>query len=177
MQAPSSDSLLSNVLLLERCAGSGHPRWRYEQDLCGSPGKPFGHRPVVTKGTFISDELKRQRKILVVDDEPAIAEPFQIGLKGDGRLVRSATSGKEAIEIIESFEPDLLVTDIIMPEVDILDVIAEFRLVRPQMKIIAMSGNLHLLRLAARNGADHILPKPFRIGELNSLIKKLLNEK
>jgi FixJ family two-component response regulator len=63
-----------------------------------------------------------------------------------------------------TFEPGLVVTDIIMPDVGI-------RLVRPKVNMIAMLGNLHLLRLAARNGAHHILPKPFRIGDLNAMEK------
>ncbi|HUO03475.1 MAG TPA: response regulator [Rhizomicrobium sp.] len=115
-----------------------------------------------------------QHKILILDDEPAIAEPFETALQELGHDVRSTTDGKEAVKLIDLFAPDLLVTDINLPEIDILDLIAELRRSRPRLRIIAISGNSHLLRLAAQHGADHVLPKPFRVGELNALVEKLL---
>lgn len=127
------------------------------------------------EGTSIPDDLEIQHKILIVDDEQDLIEPFEFALQEQGHQVRSTTDGKEAIRLLDLFEPDLLVTDIVMDDVDVLKLIAELRRSRPNIKILAISGNPHLLRLAARQGADHILPKPFRIGELNALVAKLFN--
>ena len=121
----------------------------------------------------ISDDA-RFHKILIIDDEEAIAEVFETALADKSREVRSTTDGKEAIRLLELFEPDLMITDINVPDVDMLDVIEQLRRSRPAVKIIAISANPHLLRLAAQGGADHVLPKPCRIGELNALIKKVL---
>lgn len=111
---------------------------------------------------------------MIIEDDQTLAEPLEAALQAPRRKVRSTTDGREAIRLLDLLEPDLVVTDIIMPDIDTLDLIASLRKSRPQIKIIAISGNTHLLRLAARHGADHILPKPFRIGELNALVIRLL---
>ena len=122
----------------------------------------------------ITDDLQTPHKILIIEDAEDLAEPIQAALQDKGRDVRAATDPQEALRLLDLFEPDLIVTDIVMSGVDILDLIAELRQARPRLKIIAISGNRHLLRLAADRGADHVLPKPFRLGELNALVKKLL---
>ena len=113
-------------------------------------------------------------KILLIEDDQSLNEPLQYALHQQGYEVRSTTDGREVVRLLDLTEPDLVVTDIIMPDIDMLDLITSLRLSRPQIKIIAISGNTHLLRLAARHGADHILPKPFRVGELRALVKRVL---
>ena len=122
----------------------------------------------------ISDHPQTQHRILIVEDEQDLAEPFQAALSDKDRDVRATTDPQEAIRLLDLFRPDLMITDIVMSGVDILDLIAELRQTHPQLKIIAISGNRHLLRLAAEQGAHHVMPKPFRMGELNALVKKLL---
>ena len=58
-----------------------------------------------------------------------------------------------------------------MEEIDVLNAIAQLHQSRPRLKIIAISANPHLLTLASRNGADHVLAKPFPLEPLNLLIK------
>jgi DNA-binding response OmpR family regulator len=113
-------------------------------------------------------------KILLIEDDQSLNEPLQYALQQQGYEVRSTTDGRDVTGLLDLIDPDLVVTDIIMPDIDMLDLITSLRLSRPQIKIIAISGNMHLLRLAARHGADHVLPKPFRIGELNALVKRVL---
>lgn len=123
----------------------------------------------------ITDDPQTQHKILIVEDQRDLAEPFQAALQDEGREVRATTDPQEAIRLLDLFGPDLMITDIVMSGVDILDLIAELRQTRPWLKIIAISGNRHLLKLAAEQGAHHVLPKPFRMAELNALVKKLLD--
>lgn len=113
-------------------------------------------------------------KILLIEDDQSLNEPLQYALQQQGYEVRSTTDGRDVTGLLDLIDPDLVVTDIIMPDIDMLDLITSLRLSRPQIKIIAISGNTHLLRLAARHGADHVLPKPFRIGELHALVKRVL---
>ena len=75
------------------------------------------------------------------------------------------------MHLIEILSPEILITDIMMEEIDVLDTIAQLHKLRPDLKIIAISANPHLLKLASRNGANHILAKPFPLERLNLLIK------
>ena len=136
------------------------------------PFRPLaGDRSRVDKERQVSMGRDTQARILIIDDEASLAEPLTQILEGEGHSVRSATDARKAIPLIEQFEPDLVITTIVMAEVDM---IAAFRWVGPEIKIIAISGESHLIRVAARQGADHVLPKPVRLGELNALVKKLL---
>ena len=68
----------------------------------------------------------------------------------------------------------MVVTDLIMPDVDILDVVQQLRETRPNTKIIAISGNAHLLSLAAKRGVDRTLAKPFGLKRLDQLIRAMV---
>jgi DNA-binding NtrC family response regulator len=59
--------------------------------------------------------------------------------------------------------------------VDSIDTIMECRRRRPQMKIIAISGNGHLLTVAEKHGVDEVLPKPFGPAQINELVRSVLN--
>jgi DNA-binding response OmpR family regulator len=60
----------------------------------------------------------KPRKILVVDDEPGIVEIVEANLLGDGFEVVSASNGKEGLEMVQSEQPELIVLDVMMPEMD-----------------------------------------------------------
>jgi two-component system nitrogen regulation response regulator GlnG len=110
-------------------------------------------------------------RIVFVEDNPRVLEPITTALCVDGHNVRSTTHGSELFHLIEVLDPDILITDIMMEEIDVLDVIAQLHESRPRLKIIAISANPHLLTLASRNGANHVLAKPFPLERLNLLIK------
>jgi CheY-like chemotaxis protein len=76
--------------------------------------------------------------------------------------------------LVALLNPDLVITDVIMPEIDTIDAIAELRQSHPALKIIAISGNPHLLTLAAKHGANHVLAKPFSLHQLGLLVKVAL---
>jgi len=85
--------------------------------------------------------------------------------------VKSSTKGTDAVRLMHLLDPHVVVTDIIMPEFDIFDALEQMRKIRPSVKIIAISGNRHLLTLAARRGVHHVLQKPFDLRRLDVLIK------
>lgn len=113
-------------------------------------------------------------RILLIDDNAAVVESLEHTLSMAGYEVRSTTHGKDAFRLLELLNPDLVITDVIMPEIDTFDAIAELRRLRPRIKIIAISGNPHLLTLAAKHGADHVLAKPFGVHQLSVLVKVVL---
>jgi CheY-like chemotaxis protein len=110
-------------------------------------------------------------RIVLIDDNPRVLEPITTSLCIAGHSVRSTTHGSELSHLIEILSPDILITDIMMEEIDVLDTIAQLHKSRPDLKIIAISANPHLLTLASRNGANHVLAKPFPLERLNLLIK------
>jgi two-component system cell cycle sensor histidine kinase/response regulator CckA len=114
------------------------------------------------------------RRILVIEDDRDIVETVEHILRLAGHDVKSTTNGKDALRLVELLNPDLIITDVIMPEVDTLDVIVQLRHRYPALKIIAISGNPHLLTLAAKHGANHVLAKPFNLHQLTLLVKVAL---
>ena len=118
---------------------------------------------------------KPPHRILVIEDNPTLAEAIEITLSKAGHKTVSATDGTRVFDLLGELKPDLLVTDVILPEFDSIDFIDDLRRAHLDMKIIAISGNPHLLRLAAKHGADHVLAKPFDLRALQLLIDVALN--
>lgn len=117
-------------------------------------------------------------KILVVDDEEDIREILQFNLKKEGYIVELAKSGKEAIKIAESFQPDLIVLDIMMPEMDGVEVCKTLRQDEKfSNTIIAFltARNEDYTQVAALDtGGDDFISKPIKPMVLISRIKALL---
>ncbi len=114
-------------------------------------------------------------KILVVDDEPTQLRTVRAYLEDEGYNVRTATDGRMALHVFRSFEPDLVVLDIMLPELDGLEVLRQIR----------QSSDVYVIMLTARAdetdkvvgltmGADDYVTKPFSPRELVARIKSSL---
>ncbi len=119
-----------------------------------------------------------QYKILIVDDEIYIREGLKQFLDLEGHETAIASNGSLAIDYLMEHKRDLIITDIIMPEKDGIDVIIKAKELYPEIKIIAISGGGRInakdhLRIAKQLGADVVLTKPFSTDELLEEIKKL----
>ncbi len=110
---------------------------------------------------------KRQRLVLVVDDEPAIAELVSQTLAAVGYQVSIATDGTTAESLLRSTPFDVVITDMLMPNVDGAQLLLLVRRLRPTARVIAMSGggaNVgagDALVIAEKLGATTVLQKPF----------------
>lgn len=116
--------------------------------------------------------------ILVVDDEPELRDLMTRVLKRGGHQVTCAANGLEASRAVANQHFDVVVTDVIMPEKDGIQVINELRRKYPQVKIIAMSGGGHVsrdqyLKIAKGLGAHALLEKPFSNDELLATVEAL----
>mgnify|MGYP001486876547 FL=1 len=105
-------------------------------------------------------------RILVVDDEEGIRTLIRNMLVREGHQVTTACDGVEALRVVDSQAVDLVITDLIMPEMEGVEMISELRRRFPAIKIIAMSGGgmggaVDYLRLAKALGAGQTLAKPF----------------
>lgn len=119
-------------------------------------------------------------KILVIDDDPSILTMLKRMLEKAGYEVDTAGNGSEGLKKIESCPPDLLVTDIVMPEKEGLELISYLREKNPKSKIAAISGGgrFHYegyLTSAKLLGADLIFQKPLVHKEFVQAITDLIN--
>ncbi len=107
-------------------------------------------------------------RILVVDDDEAIRTVVSESLRRDGHLVTAAASVAEQRALFESFAPDLLITDVILPDGNGLDLVPEWLAQYPDMPIIIFSAQntLSTAVRATEQGAFEYLPKPFDLDEL-----------
>ena len=114
-------------------------------------------------------------KILVVDDEELLVKGIRFNLQNDGYEVISGTNGLEAITIAKNEKPNLIILDVMMPEMDGLTAcqkIREFSHV-PIILLTAKADDIDKL-MGFENGADDYLTKPFNILELKARIRALL---
>ncbi len=114
-------------------------------------------------------------KILVVDDEELLVKGIRFNLNNDGYEVITGSNGAEAVKLAKSEQPDLIVLDIMMPEMDGLTAcgkIREFSDV-PIILLTAKSDDMDKL-IGFDQGADDYLTKPFNILELKARIRALL---
>jgi two-component system cell cycle response regulator CpdR len=106
--------------------------------------------------------------VLVAEDEPEISNLITRWLEHDGHHVTCAANGAEATSISQAKEFDLVVTDMLMPEIDGMQLIAVIKKSHPKTRILAISGGGHALdgldclRMAKAMGADAAVKKPFR---------------
>ena len=122
---------------------------------------------------------KRMSKILVIDDEASIQKLLTAIFERGGHEVMTAGNGNEGIALLDSYEPDLIVCDLLMPEKEGLETIREIREKNADVKIIAISGGGVVqpemyLKLAEKVGANQSFTKPVNSSALMSAVNTLL---
>ena len=120
-------------------------------------------------------------RILLIDDDAAVRHMLRLTLTHFGHTVIEARDGKEGLELFERSNADLVLTDIVMPEKEGLEVLMELRKKHPAVKVIAMSGGdrkgvAGYLQMATLLGAARVLNKPFSNKVLMAAIFELLAE-
>lgn len=116
-----------------------------------------------------------RRKILVVDDEERMVRFIRMNLEHDGFQVAEAFNGKQAIQKIRDFTPDVILLDVMMPDIDgfeVLETIRDFSNV-PVIMLTAKGEEDDRVR-GLEGGADDYITKPFSPRELVSRIKAVL---
>ena len=115
------------------------------------------------------------KKILIVDDEKPISDIIKFNMTKEGYDVVTAFNGREAIELFESEQPDIIILDLMLPEIDGLEV----------AKTIRKTSSVPIIMLSAKDnefdkviglelGADDYVTKPFSNRELQARVKALL---
>ena len=114
-------------------------------------------------------------KILVVDDEDLLVKGIRFNLQNDGYEIITGSNGLEALEQAKSQDPDLIILDVMMPEMDGLTACARIREFSdvPIILLTAKTGDMDKL-MGFDQGADDYLTKPFNILELKARVRALL---
>lgn len=118
-------------------------------------------------------------KILIIDDEKPVREALEAIAATIGHETRSASDGIQGLREFSSFRPDLVITDILMPDKEGIETITELRRAAPNLPIIAISGggrigNMSFLKVAERFGANRTIAKPFSPSAMMTAIAELL---
>jgi two-component system KDP operon response regulator KdpE len=124
------------------------------------------------------NEHDQPAKILIVDDEPQITRVLRTALSTQGHSLRIAANGVEGMEAVHRWKPDLVITDLAMPEMDGVEFCREIRAVS-QVPIIVLSvRNQDPIKVEALDaGADDYVTKPFSIQELQARVRAQLRRK
>lgn len=121
------------------------------------------------------------KKIVVIDDDAQFRMMMVEMLERKDYEVYAAADGEEGIQLWQSLNPDLVITDIIMPNKEGIETILELKRKNKAVKIIAISGGGRTnaqdnLRSAKLLGASLTLAKPFESAELLAAVKQLIGE-
>lgn len=119
--------------------------------------------------------MTNRARILVVDDEPQLTRVLRTGLKSRGYDVRAAADGLAGFEAFNDWHPDLVITDLAMPNVDGLELCRRLRAVSTVPIIVLSAKGEEKTKVAALDlGADDFVTKPFGIDELLARVRASL---
>jgi len=115
----------------------------------------------------------RKTKILVVDDEEAMREVLSMRLEGWGFDVRSASDGLEAQELAQSYGPDIIISDVVMPELSGLDLLRSLKAGSLDCPVILVTaqGSIDLAVEAMKQGAQDFITKPLDYAKLRAILQ------
>ena len=117
-------------------------------------------------------------RILLVDDAVDLRDALVYALQSEGHVVAAADDGEQGMTLQRTFNADVLITDIFMPNKDGIETIQEFKEASPGARIVVMSASNRLnsstyLTIARELGVDEVMNKPFSIQELLEVVARL----
>ena len=114
--------------------------------------------------------------VLIADDDRSIRTVLTQALGRSGYQVRSTSNAATLWRWVEDGEGDLVITDVVMPDENGLDLIPRIRRIRPELRVVVMSAQSTLITAvkAAQRGAFEYLPKPFDLQELLNVVSRAL---
>lgn len=120
--------------------------------------------------------MSEARTILVADDDRAIRTVLSQALGRSGYQVRATSSASTLWRWVEDGEGDLVITDVVMPDENGLDLVPRIKRVRPELRVVVMSAQSTFMTAvkAAQRGAFEYLPKPFDLKELLAVVERAL---
>ncbi|HEY7188081.1 MAG TPA: sigma-54 dependent transcriptional regulator [Vicinamibacterales bacterium] len=123
--------------------------------------------------------LKRKKRVLAIDDEPSMTEWLKILLEHAGYEVRTALIGTRGEELFRTWRPDAVVTDMMLPDVDGIELVRKFKQLEPEAEVIVVTGQGNIPRSveAVKAGAFDFLEKPIDAERLLDKLEKAIKQK
>ncbi len=118
--------------------------------------------------------MATKKRVLVVDDEPGIGNVLRIRLRLSGYDVTTTTSGAQAIGLVRDQAPDIVLLDILMPDVNGFDVLDEVRKFS-KVPIVVLTARHDVAETALKNGAADSIAKPFNPDQVVEKIGSILS--
>jgi DNA-binding NtrC family response regulator len=120
-----------------------------------------------------------EERVLVVDDEPDMVENLVRILRREGYRCSSATDGRKAIDLLEAQHPDLILTDLKMPDLDGMEVLRRAHAVDPALPVIMITAfsTIESAVAAIKEGAFDYLPKNFSVDQLRVSVERALRQR
>jgi len=120
------------------------------------------------------------KKILIVDDDPFIADMYVLKFRDEGFTVETAKDGKEGLEKIKTWDPDIVLLDVVMPAMDGFDVLQQVGTLslprRPKIIFLTNFGQKEDIERGLKLGADdYIIKAHFTPTEVSEKVKAVLN--
>lgn len=117
-----------------------------------------------------------KKKILIIDDEVGIVEELKDYLSEEGFNVQTAVDGKAGMELLESFGPDLVITDLKLPDISGIEILKKARTDYPHMRVVVSTGYVDqsLIDEAENFGRDSFIQKPFDLEAIRKEVDKLV---
>src|SRR5207247_715027 len=121
--------------------------------------------------------LKRKKRVLAIDDEPAMTDWLKILLEHAGYEVRTALIGNRGEDLFKTWHPDTVITDMLLPDVDGIELIRKFKQLDPEAEVIVITGqgNIPSSVEAVKAGAFDFLEKPIDAERLLDKIEKAMH--
>ncbi len=144
-------------------------------DLSSPDFRRFLKEQNVSARMYIGYSVK---KILLIDDDSELREVLSQALSQAGYEVTTGADGRQASVICRAKTPDIVITDIYMPNKDGLEALMVLHHDFPKVKVIAISGGIskqNILQVAMALGASSTLSKPFQPAELLAVVEKVAN--
>ncbi len=118
-------------------------------------------------------------KILIIDDDRMVRDTLKIILSAVGHQITIANDGVLGVKAFTEVKPDLVITDVLMPNKEGIATIADLRKLQPKVPIIAVSGggrvgNMDFLKVAESFGANRTFTKPFDPEDIVAAVAQLL---
>src|SRR5215510_13698382 len=143
------------------------------QDRLEAHGRPGGNRQNGLAAMTASDQIPQ---VLVVDDEPNIRELVQVALKFHGCAVSTAANGADALRLAEAARPDLIVLDVVLPDLDGFEVCRRLRAGGNEVPVIFLTArdtSSDTVTGLALGGDDYVT-KPFSVEALVARVRAVL---
>src|SRR6188768_2272204 len=123
--------------------------------------------------------LKRRKRVLTIDDEPSMTEWLKILLEHAGYEVKTALIGTRGDELFRTWKPDAVITDMMLPDVDGIELVRKFKQADAEAEVIVITGQGNIPRSveAVKAGAFDFLEKPIDAERLIDKLEKAIKQK